>query len=72
MLISFGGQEVFVVSVAIYFCAQTVLETTLYMGTSMVKALIVKVFRARRKDTTTNVMSMHLYQPGKLLKGRGH
>ena len=58
--------------IAIYFCVQTVLETTLYMGTSMVKPLILKMFRARRKDTTTNVMSMHLYQPGKLLKGRGH
>ena len=26
------------------------------MGMSMVKALILKVFRARKKDTTTNVM----------------
>ena len=42
--------------VAIYCCAQTVFEKTLYMGMSLVKALILKVFRARRKDTTTNVM----------------
>ena len=51
-VISFGGQEVFVVRykhVATYFCAQIVLEKSLYMGMSMVKALIVKVFRARRK-----------------------
>ena len=51
--------------VATYFCAQIVLEKSLYMGMSMVKALIVKVFRARRRKTTTNVMSMHLYQAGK-------
>ena len=51
--------------VAIYFCAQTVFEKTLYMGMSLVKALIVKVFRARRKKTITNVMCMHLYQAGK-------
>ena len=51
--------------VATYFCAQIVLEKSLYMGMSMVKALIVKVFRARRKKTTTNVMCMHLYQAGK-------
>jgi len=42
--------------VAIYCCAQTVFEKTLYMGMSLVKALILKVFRARRKNTTTNVM----------------
>ena len=32
--------------VAIYFCAQIVLEKSLYMGMSMVKALILKMFRA--------------------------
>ena len=42
--------------VAIYFCAQTVLEKSLYMGMSLVKALLLKVFKARRKDTTANVM----------------
>ena len=44
--------------VAIYCCAQIVLEKSLYMGMSMVKALLLKVFRAtcRRKDTTTNIL----------------
>ena len=44
--------------VDIYICTQTVLEESLYMGMSMVKALIFKVGKARRKGTpiicTTN------------------
>ena len=47
--------------IAIYFCTQIVLEKNLFMGMSMVKALILKIFRVRRKDTPTTVMCTHFH-----------
>ena len=43
--------------VAIYFCAQTVLEKSLYIDMSVVKALILKLFSARREKS----IYVHVY-----------